>query len=306
LSKTRSTKELLELRPKPLLLNLLVIPLASPHLINTRPTLTEDMMKFSTTLRKDLKDVPHDKIVSVDVCKFSIFNLVLPSYAPTGGGQPSTIQTTYDHIDFMYTALVADGSQLPPVIFTSDCNVPENVEGRQDAFVVSIPDLSRTPSAEITSKWLDRIEDWLDDETHLLHDAGGEFSSKRAQDDIHMYHVKTHKIPSAGGVFFNPNDNNFHHDMKCHYYQRQHTTHAEMLRHMIDSYFAVPEKNIINYFKGTRVIGLPFTRRHVTKQISEGYRPGKAHKEVYRKCVDAYAAWKKKSSFSYWFSETFR
>ena len=46
----------------------------------------------------------------------------------------------------MYTALVADGSQLPPVIFTSDPNVPENVEERNDAHVVYVPNLSSTPS----------------------------------------------------------------------------------------------------------------------------------------------------------------
>ncbi len=210
-----------------------------------------------------------------------------------GGGQPSMNQPTYDYIDLMYTALVADGSQLPPVIFTNDPNVPQHVEGTQVASVIYIPTLSSTPSANITTCWLDTVSEYLEDEPHLIHDSGGEFVSKVSQAAFRDIDIHSHQIPAAGGAYLNPCDNNFHHNMKQHYYAKRYRTHAEMLRGMIDAYYEVADKNIQHYFKHTRIIGKIVTKHHIAHLLSEGYHPGKAHEEVHLRCIGAYAAWKK-------------
>lgn len=49
-----------------------------------RRTLTRDLHKFLLNLHKSLRGVPLSKIVCVDVCKFSSYNLVLRTYSPTG------------------------------------------------------------------------------------------------------------------------------------------------------------------------------------------------------------------------------
>jgi hypothetical protein len=273
------------------------------------------VLQFGIALHNTLLDIPHSRIVCADVCKFSSYGccsapipLKVKSFISytsmhsfscsylfnsIGGGQPSMKQPTFQYIDLMYTTLCADGSQLPPVIFTNDKNVPEGVEGRDDTFVVYIPDLSSTPSANTTIRWLDKIRPYVLDDPHLIHDAGSEFNAKASQTEFEMLNIKSHKIPSTGGACFNPCDNNFHHDMKQRYYQKQRLTHAAMLKAMIDTYFEVPEENIRNYMKHYRIIGKVMERRHVLKLLSERYRPGPAHEELHQKLKDAYAAWKK-------------
>lgn len=202
-------------------------------------------------------------------------------------------QPTYNHIDFMYTALVADGSQIPAVIFTSDPNVPEGIEGDVPGFIVHIPNLSSTPSGDITERWLDVVGDYLDDEPHLIHDAGGEFSSKKITEKFQEKGIIDHKIPGAGGAFLNPCDNNFHHDMKHHFYAKTRRTHNDMLVAMLQSYSEVPDENIVNYFTHCKLTTTNATRRQVSTLISEGYRPGRNHEEMHERCQNAYAAWKK-------------
>jgi hypothetical protein len=197
----------------------------------------------------------------------------------------------------MYTALVADGSQIPPVIFTSDSHVREGTEGEREAFIEYIPNLSPTPSASITLRWLDRVKDYLSDEPHLIHDSGGEFKAKLTQEHLTMEDIESHTIPAAGGAYLNPCDNNFHHDMKQYFYKKKRTTHEEMLRAMIDAYYDVPDKNILHYFKHCRIIGKMLTRKYICKLLSEGYHPGKTHKEDHQKCVNAYNGWKKNIRF---------
>jgi hypothetical protein len=193
----------------------------------------------------------------------------------------------------MYTALVADGSQIPPVIFTNDLNVPAGVEGRNDAFVIYVPTLTTTPSANVTLRWLDTISDYTDDEPHMIHDSGNEFTAREVQNHCGESFITTHRIPAAGGAFLNPCDNNFHHDMKHHYYRKPHNTHVEMLRAMIDAYYEVPDQNIRHYFEHCRIVGKLLTRRYTQKLLSEGYCPGRNHEELHEQCRNTYRAWKK-------------
>lgn len=201
-------------------------------------------------------------------------------------------QPTYDYIDFMYTALCADGSQIPAVVFTNDPNLPANLEGDSDAKVLYVPGLSSSPSTNTTLRWLDEMEEFLQASTHLIHDSGGEFSSKEAKARFHDVGITTHQIPAAGGAFLNPCDNNFHHDMKQHFYQRPRKSHADMLRAMLYAYAAVKDQNINHYFQHTGIIGNPVTLEHITKLLSEGYHPGKGHEEEHELCLKSYNAWK--------------
>jgi len=210
-----------------------------------------------------------------------------------GGGQPAMVQPTFDYKDFMYTGLVADGSQLPPVVFTSDPHVPEGTEGRHDAKIIYLPTLSSNPSADTTLRWFDIVKNYLEDNPHVIHDSGGEFTAMGVQSELVEHDVTTHKIPGAGGAFLNPCDNNFHHDMKHHYYRKERNTHATMLRSMLDAYFDVPDKNIQHYFTHCQITTRRLEKRNIVRLIIEGYRPGRHHEELHEKCRDAYLAWKK-------------
>lgn len=211
----------------------------------------------------------------------------------TGGGQPGILEHSFKWIDLMYTGLVADGSQIPPVIFTNDPNVPEDVEGREDAFVVYIPGLTSTPSQDTTHRWLDKIQDYIGDDPHIIHDSGGEFAGAKIQKEFKDFDISTYTIPGAGGAYLNPCDNNFHHDMKAHYFAIRRQTHAEALKAMIDSYFEVPDVHIQNYFQHTKIIAQLPTRDSIKRLISEGYRAGDAHKEEFTNCYNRYLAWKR-------------
>lgn len=102
-----------------------------------------------------------------------------------GGGQPGLVEDTYTYIDYLYTAIVADGSQIPPVVFTNDMNLPEGMEERSDAFVICMKDLPATPSARVTQAWFDAVKHkYLADEPHIFHDSGGEFIAKTIQDEF--------------------------------------------------------------------------------------------------------------------------
>lgn len=193
----------------------------------------------------------------------------------------------------MYTALVADGNRLPPVVFTSDPNIPRDVAKRDDAVVIYIPNLSTTPSANITLEWHNAVKKYIPRKTHFIHDAGGEFTARKSQDRFKESHIISHQIPGAGGAFVNPCDATFHHDLKHHYYSKTHNTHAAMINTMIDAYYEVPSENIVHYFIHTRIIGPVPTLTYMKSLLSEGYRPGRGHEELHQKCRQAYLAWKK-------------
>jgi hypothetical protein len=161
----------------------------------------------------------------------------------------------------MYTTLVADGSQIPPVIFTNDPNVPSDIEGRDDAHVLYVPNLTSSPSANVTLLWLDKVKDFLSDNPIIVHDAGKEFVNKKVEEEFHHFEIISQTIPGTGGAFLNPCDNSFHHDLKLHYYNKQCTTHAQMLKAMIDAYFEVSDHNIVSYFKYCKIIGKMATRK---------------------------------------------
>jgi hypothetical protein len=48
--------------------------------------------------------------------------------------------------------------------------------GREDAFVAYVPNLTSTPSANTTVRWLDKISPWIADDPLFIHDARGEFT----------------------------------------------------------------------------------------------------------------------------------
>lgn len=206
-------------------------------------------------------------------------------------------QPTYNYIDYIYTALRADDSRLSLVIFTNDPNAPEKIGGKQVAYIIYVEGLTSTPSAQITLRWVSKIEKSLCPNTHLIHDSGGEFISKTSQNDFRKRKLFTHQIPPAGGAYCNPLDNTFHHDMKHHYYPKPRTCHTDMLKAMAEAYYEVPSTNIQHYFRHCRIIGKPMTRTHTTHLLNEGYRPGRGHAEIHRLCRNAYAAWQKNIRF---------
>lgn len=171
-------------------------------------------------------------------------------------------------------------------------NVPEGVEGRDDAFVVCMPDLPATPSQKVTQVWFEKVKDYLTDDPHVFHDSGGEFTGHTIQRDFHDYDITTHQFPGAAGAFQNPCDSNFIYDLKSHFWGLPQDTYAERLRAMIDAYFLVPDSHIQHYFQHCRITGKMPTRKCMEYLLSEGFRPAKGHKELHQKCKKVYTSWR--------------
>ena len=70
-----------------------------------------------------------------------------------------------------------DGTVLPPIVFTNCETVQEDIKGGREGKVIYIPDLTQ-PFADLTSRWLDEVADYLMDGLLVVHDSGPEFTAK--------------------------------------------------------------------------------------------------------------------------------
>ena len=133
-----------------------------------------------------------------------------------------------------------DGTVLPPIVFTNCETVQEDIEGGREGKVIYIPDLTQ-PSADLTSRWLNEVADYLMDGSLVVHDSGPEFTAKAAQDDFAGRDISTMRIPSAGGAFINPCDNPFNSQLKRIYFQQDIKTYNNKLRAILEAYYSPTE-----------------------------------------------------------------
>lgn len=193
----------------------------------------------------------------------------------------------------MYTAVAANGTVIPPVIFTSDTNVPVGVEEHPDARVFPIPNFKGKATADTTMRWLDTVQPHLADEPLLIHDKGKEFTAAAVTQRLQEEVISSYPIPASGGAFVNPLDNSFHHELKSKYRVLTHRTHSRMLRDMVKAYYLCDESNIENYFKHCLLTGSKPTASAVRRLCSEGFVPASPHHAVLEKAQTVFRAWEK-------------
>jgi hypothetical protein len=185
-----------------------------------------------------------------------------------------------------------DGSVLPPVIFTNYAQIPQNIEGEQQAFVFFVPGLSQ-PTADLTLRWLDTMREYLGDNPLVIHDRGPEFIAGKVQEEFKNQDITSMSFPAMGGAFINPCDNSFNAQLKRHYFHHNRETFTAKLEAVISAYFSSSEEQNRNYFHHVRWCGEPPTRSYVEHLLQEGFRPVNNNEKIYGEMLAKYRAWKK-------------
>jgi hypothetical protein len=209
----------------------------------------------------------------------------------SGAGQPHVQVTSCAFSDIMYTSIAADGTLLPPVIFTSDQTVPANVQGDYVAHVFAVNNFSGKPSADTTLRWLDTLQEHLAAQPFLVHDKGSEFIADSVQVRLGEWNITNREIPAVAGAFVNPLDNSFHHEMKSKYRHLKHRAHSEMIRDMIIAYYQCCEVSAVKYFKHCLLVGRTPSAHAVQQLCSEGYAAVSPYAQELYRAQNLYRAW---------------
>jgi hypothetical protein len=158
------------------------------------------------------------------------------------------VKRNYNYVDLLYSSLVADGTTLPPVLFTTDPNVPEDIEGDEDARVIYMPDITK-PCTKTTMAYLDTVRDYFNHDDRIILDRGKEFNNQKVKEEFGHMGVVPHYLPAGGGAFFNPNDNSFFSQVEGYYKRMPKLNHAHALRTIIGAYKKPTDEQVRAYFE---------------------------------------------------------
>jgi hypothetical protein len=140
----------------------------------------------------------------------------------------------------------AAGELLPPVVFTSDSNLPDLSFSPLDIFVED--DISG-PTSSSTQHWFDEISPHLPEKTILIWDAGKPHRNRELLDELETPGVRIYSLPPAPHALLSPVDNSFNALFRLNYYKRDRSTHENMLNAMKNSLVSIPANTIAKYFE---------------------------------------------------------
>jgi hypothetical protein len=192
-------------------------------------------------------------------------------FLPLFRSVPWRFARKWEYVDILYSALVADGSTLPVILFTTDPHVPEDVEGDSDAVVIYMPDIKK-PCAATTLAALDQWTGYLVPGDHLLLDKGTEFKNKKVAEDLELRKLGSSFYPTGGGAFANPNDNSFFSQMEGYYKRAPKKTHVEAIKAIIAAYYRVKDEHVSNHFRNCLLTGRTPQHHDVKRLIDKSCR----------------------------------
>lgn len=215
-------------------------------------------------------------------------------------GQPSIWDSAVGTKHIVYEAFCADGSCLPPVIFTSSEKViahdkrmynPGSLE--RPAFVVHIPNLG-APSSDSTVAWVEKMTgkdaNYLDDDSLLILDSlPGHFSenSKNAFDDID---ATLYRLPAASGKWLNPCDQAINREMRRMFLKLQRQNRNRKVENIIEAYYSIKSETIIASFDRCGLFaGDP--EDIISRQADQGFHPTLSRKEAVDEYNKEFCAW---------------
>jgi hypothetical protein len=200
---------------------------------------------------------------------------------------PWQFERKWKFVDILYSGLVADGSTLPLVLFTTDPAVPANVEAGTDAIVVYIPDVKK-PSAETTLAALDYWSEYIVRGDYLLLDKGSEFKNKKVAEELQLRQVHSLFYPTGGGAFANPNDNSFFSQVEGYYKRTPKRTHEDAIKAIVAAFYRVKDEHISNHFRNCLLTGPAPTHYTVRRLIDRSCRAVGARFWEYSDYLDQY------------------
>lgn len=207
--------------------------------------------------------------------------------SPSPSSVPWQFERKWRFTDILYSALVADGSTLPLILFTTDPEVPVDVEGDTDSIVIYMPDM-KGPCAETTLAALDNWTGYLVPGDHLLMDKGSEFKNKKVAEELQLRRVSSSFYPTGGGAFANPNDNSFFSQVEGYYKRTPKKTHTDAIKAIIKGYYRVKDEHICNHFRNCLLTGRAPTHQAVRKLIDRSCRAVGARFWEYTEYLDEY------------------
>jgi hypothetical protein len=185
-----------------------------------------------------------------------------------------------------------DETVLPAVIFTDCPSVPEGIEEEYGGEVIYLPQV-KAPSADMTLRWLDAVQEYLRDSPLVVMDRGPEFTARRVMEEMEGNGIEVLQIPAAGGAFVNPCDNPFNSQLRQAYFHERKMTYEEKLKAILRAYYSPTEATLESYFEHVGWKGKRPTQSKVRILLSEGYRPSRKHGHLYEQMRTAYRGWKK-------------
>lgn len=210
----------------------------------------------------------------------------------------------------VWTAFCADGTSLPPVIFTKDDPGPPQLRDAQGrtyftdgnprhfAFVHQVRKCA--PSHTQTAQWVFDMTnpdyDYLAGSTHIFLDKAP-FHTDHASSELwttlsSKYGTEFHFIPSAGGKWLNPCDQAIHHELRCNLRRWTLLRPQDALRNVISSYYDISEQCVRGAWRHTRLLAGEYCK-HLTRRESEGYHSSRQFAALHELFQNAWDVWSK-------------
>lgn len=189
-------------------------------------------------------------------------------------------------------AVVADGTCLPPFIFTSDNKCPKIKMPEGQVLRVNS---SKAPSNDILLRWLDAAKDYLTPGTLLLMDDHSSRKNKEVLEVMKEMEVELYVLPGGTGKVLDPVDNSFNSVVKHTYYQQPRETHQQMLAAIVKAYYTPTSESIQHYFQHIGYTSDRAAKSHARELAMRGYNSGAIPPETQQKYRHMYEQWRHNS-----------
>jgi hypothetical protein len=228
-------------------------------------------------------------IVCMDQMSFWNEAVVTRSYGPIGGGQPSIIEPEGSFKALLYTAYLPDGSYLPPVIFTSDRNLPPM--NLTDAYVFVQPYIKMAGNLS-TEKWFETVSSYFQNPWLLLADNRGGSHGKIFLEEAREHDCSVLYFNPYGGKLLSVCDNPLHSFIRRAYAKLPHATNEESISSIIKAYKQVKDTTVAKAFKRVGIFSPTRPEKVVRALYSEGFRSTKKHESRHLQYREAYTRYK--------------
>ncbi len=155
------------------------------------------------------------------------------------------------------------------------------------------------PSTKSTSAWVDKMKDYLEPGTILIVDNLGGHHSTEVKTGLEEIGVSPEYMPSSAGKYLNPCDNSLHSILRRNYLKKQKQPHVVKMQSIVDAYYEIDSKSIVNCFEFTGITSSMKPKNIVERLTNDGYRYSGEKGEHFEKMKAAFLAWEKGLRFPF-------
>lgn len=189
-------------------------------------------------------------------------------------------------------SLVADGSCIPPVIFTDDEECPKI--SFSDGYVLRVRS-STAASIDNMGRWLNQISPYLEDEPYLLMGPHQSRFNRGIREELEAMGVTLLTFPAKTGKVLDPVDNAFNALFKHYYWQQSRKTHKEMLQAIHTAYYIPTDENIRSYWRRIGYTSHTDLNTVVRSLVFRGWAQGSIQQDQQRQYIQTFHSWQRQS-----------